>query len=443
MNGNFGTVSIMTNNGNPLMNNHDLYLKACDLIPGGVNSPVRAFKGVGGTPVFIKRGKGCHVFDAENKRYTDYVLSWGPLVLGHAYPSVVESIIGAARLGTSFGAPTELEIELAELVVGQFESIDMIRFVNSGTEATMSALRLARAYTQRDKIIKFSGNYHGHADMLLAQAGSGLATLSMSSSAGVTEHSIQDTLVAPYNNLDAVRQLFDVNKDQIAGIIVEPVAGNIGLVLPKPDFLSGLKKLCQENGALLIIDEVMTGFRAAMPGAQSYFGVEADITCLGKVIGGGLPVAAYGASCAIMNHVAPLGSMYQAGTLSGNPLGMSAGLATLKAWLAPGVFESAAARCEQLVSGIREIAASKNIPVQASSIGTMFGVYFLKEPGQISNYEEAKKLVDSERYAKFFHKMLAAGHYFAPSAFEAGFVSAAHTQSDINETLDAVKSALL
>jgi glutamate-1-semialdehyde 2,1-aminomutase len=424
------------------MTNHELYLKACDLIPGGVNSPVRAFKGVGGTPVFMKRGEGCHVFDSENKRYTDYVLSWGPLVLGHAHPQVVESIIQAARSGTSFGAPTELEIELAELIVSQFKSVDMIRFVNSGTEATMSALRLARAYTGRDKIIKFSGNYHGHADMLLVQAGSGLATLSISSSAGVTPHAIQDTLIAPYNNLEAVSQLFEENQNQIAGIIVEPVAGNIGLVLPKPEFLSGLKALCEQHGALLIIDEVMTGFRAAMPGAQTYFDVQADITCLGKVIGGGLPVAAYGARREIMNHVAPLGSMYQAGTLSGNPLGMAAGLATLKTWLQPGIFESAAARCEQLASGIREICAQKNIPVQVSSIGTMFGVYFLKEPGQINNYEEAKELVDSERYAKFFHQMLEVGHYFAPSAFEAGFVSAAHTESDINMTLAEVERSL-
>lgn len=420
----------------------NIYEKACEFIPGGVNSPVRAFKGVGGTPVFIKRGQGCHVYDTDGKRYTDYMLSWGPLVLGHAYPSVVESIFQAARNGTSFGAPTELEVELAELLVGLLPSMDMIRFVNSGTEATMSALRLARAYTKRDKVIKFSGNYHGHADMLLAQAGSGLATLSMSTSAGVTEHAVQDTLVAQYNNLEEVRDLFEAHAGQIAGVIVEPVAGNIGLVLPKPEFLPGLKALCTEHGALLIIDEVMTGFRAALPGAQTYFGVEADITCLGKVIGGGLPVAAYGARREIMGQVAPLGPMYQAGTLSGNPLGMAAGISTLREWLKPGTFENAASRCEQLVAGVREIADQKNIPVQVSSIGTMFGVYFLKEPGQISNYEEAKKLVDSERYAKFFHRMLTLGHYFAPSAFEAGFLSSAHTLEDVNETLWAVEQAL-
>ncbi|MEI6806476.1 MAG: glutamate-1-semialdehyde 2,1-aminomutase [Myxococcaceae bacterium] len=422
------------------MNNRELYVKACHLMPGGVNSPVRAFKGVEGTPVFMKRGSGCHVFDAEDKRYTDYVLSWGPLVLGHAYPSVIESIFQVARNGTSFGAPTELEIDLAELITSQVKSIDMIRFVSSGTEATMSAIRLARAYTKRDKIIKFSGNYHGHADMLLAQAGSGLATLSMSSSAGVTEHSVEDTLIAQYNNLEAVKNLFEAYPGQIAGIIVEPVAGNIGLVLPKPEFLPGLKSLCEQHDALLIIDEVMTGFRAAMPGAQSYFNVDADITCLGKVIGGGLPVAAYGGKRVIMEQVAPLGPMYQAGTLSGNPLGMAAGLATLRELLKPGVFEQAAARCKQLTAGITEIAQQKNIPVQVSQIGTMFGVYFLKEPGSISNYEEAKNLVDSKRYGEFFHKMLEKGHYFAPSAFEAGFVSAAHTEKDIDDTLFAMRS---
>ncbi|MEI6791185.1 MAG: glutamate-1-semialdehyde 2,1-aminomutase, partial [Myxococcaceae bacterium] len=329
----------------------------------------------------------------------------------------------------------ELEVELAELLVSQFNSIDMIRFVNSGTEATMSAIRLARAYTDRDKIIKFSGNYHGHADMLLVEASS-------ASSAGVTEHSVQDTLVAQYNNLEAVRALFEANKNQIAGIIVEPVAGNIGLVLPKPEFLPGLQALCKEHGALLIADEVMTGFRAFMPGAQTCFGIDPDITCLGKVIGGGLPVAAYGAKRAIMQQVAPLGPMYQAGTLSGNPLGMAAGLATMRALLMPGVFEQAALRAKQLIEGVCEIAAAKKILVQATHIGTMFGVYFLREPGCVSNYEEAKKLVDSERYAQFFHKMLALGQYWAPSAFEAGFVSAAHTESDINETLEAVRQAL-
>lgn len=421
--------------------NVDCYQIASDLMPGGVNSPVRSFSGVGGTPVFIQRGEGSRVVDVENKKYLDYVLSWGPLALGHAYPGVVEAIVQTARSGTSFGAPTCLEIELAELLIGQYRSIDMIRFVNSGTEATMSALRLARAFTKRKKIIKFSGNYHGHADMLLVQAGSGLATLSMSSSAGVTHQAIEETLVAQYNNLNSVQKLFETNLGEIAGIIVEPVAGNIGLVLPEPGFLTGLKELCRHQGALLIIDEVMTGFRAALPGAQSYFGVDADITCLGKVIGGGLPVAAYGARREIMEQVAPLGAMYQAGTLSGNPLGMAAGLATLKAWLSEGRFDSAAARCEQLTSGIREIAERLNVPMQVSSIGTMFGLYFLKEPAKIINYEQAQKWVDSARYARFFHKMLELGHYFAPSAFEAGFLSSAHTKSDIDLTLEAFESA--
>ena len=418
----------------------NLYPKACRFIPGGVNSPVRAFKGVGGDPVFMKRGRGAYVFDTNDKRYTDYVLSWGPLALGHTHPAVVEAIQKAALDGTSFGAPTELEVELAELIVSQFESIDMLRFVNSDTEDTMSAIRLARAFTGREKIIKFSGNYHGHADMLLVQAGSGLATLSLSSSAGVTQHAVQDTLVVPYNNLQAVKALFESH--EIAGVIVEPVAGNIGLVTPKPGFLIGLRNLCTEHGAMLIIDEFMTGFRAAMPGAQTLYGVDTDITCLGKVIGGGLPVAAYGARREIMQQVAPLGPMYQAGTLSGNPLGMPAGLATLREWMKPGVFESAAARAEQLVVGMREIAHSKGIHIQATNVGTMFGVYFLKEPGVITNYEEAKQLVDSERYAKFFHAMLDAGEYWAPSAFEAGFTSCAHTVEDISQTLKVASNAL-
>ena len=432
----------MIKNGSLMKTSLNLYSKACDLIPGGVNSPVRAFKGVGGTPVFIQRGQGCHVFDVENKRYTDYVLSWGPLILGHAYPSVIEAILVAARSGTSFGAPTELEIELAELIISQFKSINMIRFVSSGTEATMSALRLARAYTKRDKIIKFSGNYHGHADMLLVQAGSGLATFSMSSSAGVTQHAVQDTLVAQYNSLEQVEALFNAHPNQIAGMIIEPVAGNFGLVLPKADFLSGLQALCKQHGALLILDEVLTGFRAALPGAQTYFGIDPDITCLGKVIGGGLPVAAYGGKKHIMQQVAPLGPMYQAGTLSGNPLGMAAGLATLKELLKPGVFEQIALRTKQLIDGVREIAQAKRINIQTGSIGTMFGVYFLREPGEISNYEDAQKLVDSERYAQFFHKMLGLGQYWAPSAFEAGFVSAAHTEQDIEETLEAVRASI-
>lgn len=423
--------------------NADLYARACELIPGGVNSPVRAFKGVSGTPLFIKSGQGCKIRDVENKSYTDYVLSWGPLVLGHAYPSVIESILQVARSGTSFGAPTKLEVELAELLVNQFNSIEMIRFVNSGTEATMSAIRLARAYTHRDKIIKFSGNYHGHADMLLAEAGSGLATLSMSASAGVTQNAVKDTLIAQYNNLESVQSIFELYPEQIAGVIVEPVAGNMGLVLPKPEFLKNLETLCRQHQALLIADEVMTGFRAAVPGAQTYFNIDPDITCLGKVIGGGLPVAAYGAKKHIMQHVAPLGPMYQAGTLSGNPLGMAAGLATLREFLKPGVFEETAARTQQLIDGVREIAAEKKINIQASYMGTMFGVYFLKEPGSVSNYEEAKQLVDSQRYAKFFHKMLALGQYWAPSAFEAGFVSFAHSEKDIHETLKAVQQAIV
>ncbi|MES2503775.1 MAG: glutamate-1-semialdehyde 2,1-aminomutase [Myxococcota bacterium] len=415
--------------------NEKLYEKACSLMPGGVNSPVRAFNGVGGTPIFIKKGEGSKIFDESGKSYTDYVLSWGPLVMGHAYPPVIEAVITAAKNGTSFGAPTAAEIELAELLISRFPSMDMIRFVNSGTEATMSALRLARAYTKRSKVIKFSGNYHGHADMLLVQAGSGLATLSLSTSAGVPEEAVSDTLVVPYNDLTAVSDMFAKFPGQIAGIIVEPVAGNIGLVQPKPAFLPGLRKLCDQHDALLIIDEVMTGFRVAPSGAQSLYDVPADITCLGKVIGGGLPVAAYGARREIMQQVAPLGPMYQAGTLSGNPLGMAAGLANVNAILQPGVFEKAAERASQLVDGFKKLAELHNMPIQTASVGTMFGIYFLNKPGEVTNYEEAKELVDAKRYAAFFHGMLARGHYFAPSAFEAGFVSAAHTPGDIEKTL--------
>ncbi|MBL4817768.1 MAG: glutamate-1-semialdehyde 2,1-aminomutase [Deltaproteobacteria bacterium] len=424
------------------MSNSKLYQKACEFMPGGVNSPARAFGGVGGEPVFIKRGEGCRMFDSDNKSYIDYVLSWGPLVLGHAHPHVVDAIHETAQNGTSFGAPTELETQLAELLVSQFKSIDMIRFVNSGTEATMSALRLARAHTGRAKIIKFAGNYHGHADMLLAQAGSSLATLSQSASAGVSENAVADTLIAPYNNLEAVKNLFENNRQQIAGIIVEPIAGNMGLVLPESEFLPGLRKLCDEHGALLIIDEVMTGFRAALPGAQTLYDVKPDITCLGKVIGGGLPVAAYGGRREVMHQVSPLGSMCQAGTLSGNPLGMASGLATLKGWLRENVFDNAAKRAEQLILGIREIAHSKGVLIQSAHVGTMFGFYFLKEPGQVKNFADAQRLVDTERYAKFFHAMLDQGYYFAPSAFEAGFVSAMHQPEDIAKTLKAIDKAL-
>jgi glutamate-1-semialdehyde 2,1-aminomutase len=421
----------------------NLYQRALFVTPGGVNSPVRAFKGVGGTPRFIARGEGAYVFDVDNNRYTDYVLSWGPLVLGHAHPSVVEAIEKAVRLGTSFGAPTEAEVQLAEFIVELFPSIDMVRLVSSGTEATMSAVRLARAFTGRNKIIKFSGGFHGHADILLAEAGSGLATLSLPSCAGVPIAVTADTIVVRYNDLHAVREVFEKNSGQIAGIIVEPIAGNIGFALPNAEFLPGISALCKEHEALLIFDEVMTGFRAAWPGTQAYYNIVPDITCLGKVIGGGLPIAAYGGRQEIMEKVSPLGAMYQSGTLSGNPLSTAAGIATLKILECPTLFSEISKMTLRLIEGIQYAADVYRIRVQASCMGSMFGVYFLNKEAPelerpITNYEEAKKYVHSKRYAQFFHEMLNRGHYFAPSAFEASFLSAAHTVEDIENTLDAV-----
>lgn len=421
-----------------LSRSQSLFSKATELMPGGVSSPARAFRGVGGDPLVFERGLGAFIFDADGKKYTDYVLSWGPLILGHAYPSVIENILQAARNGTSFGATCPLEIELAELVVELIPSIEQVRFVSSGTEATMSAMRLARGFTGRDKVIKFEGGFHGHSDMLLAKAGSALVTLGVPDSAGVPKQTVQNTLTAVYNDIASVRALFEANPEQIAAIIIEPIAGNMGFVRPDTGFLQSLRDLCDEHGALLIFDEVITGFRVALRGAQTLFGVTPDITCLGKVIGGGMPVGAYGARREIMAHVAPLGPVYQAGTLSGNPVSMASGLATLNAIRDHKVFENISRLTTRLVDGIKKVACTHKIEMQVDHEGTVFGIYFLKEPGRITDFESAKKLNDTARYARFFHEMAARGHYFAPSAFEAGFMSAAHTDEVIDQTLEAV-----
>jgi glutamate-1-semialdehyde 2,1-aminomutase len=421
----------------------ELFAAAQHSLVGGVNSPVRAFRGVGGTPLVIERGLGAYMWDVDGNKYIDYVLSWGPLILGHAHPVVVEALTQQTARGTSYGAPTTLETELAELVIDMVPTIEQVRLVNSGTEATMSALRLARAHTGRSKIVKFSGCYHGHADMLLVQAGSGVATLGLPDSPGVPATTTANTLVADYNDLDGVRALFEEHGSDIAGVIVEPIAANMGFVLPEDGFLQGLRSLTREHGALLIFDEVMTGFRVSPNCAQGLWGIEPDLTCLGKVIGGGLPVGAYGGRREIMQTVAPAGPMYQAGTLSGNPLAMVAGLTTLQQLRLGGVFDQIASHTAKLAQGLQEAARASGVPVQVNHQGTMFGMYFLQGEGhRITNYPTAREYAHTQRYAAFFWGMAERGVYLAPSQFEAGFVSLAHSDTEIAATIEAARAAM-
>ena len=422
-----------------LSHSHTLYQEAQQLLPGGVNSPVRAFRGVGGEPIFIDSARGPYLFDVDGNRYLDYVQSWGPMILGHAHASVVEAVIQASKRGFSFGAPTEAESELAKLVIESVPSIEMVRFVNSGTEATMSALRLARAYTGRHKIIKFSGCYHGHADMLLVQAGSGVATMGLPDSPGVPPEATGNTLIAPYNDIEAVETLFHTYPTEIAAVIVEPVAANMGLVLPQPGFLEQLRSLTKAYGALLIFDEVMTGFRVALGGMQERVSIIPDLTCLGKIIGGGLPVGAYGGRREIMEQVAPLGAMYQAGTLSGNPLAMAAGIATLTEMRKPGQYEELERKSQVLGDGLERVINETGVELQFARIGAMFCLYFTGQP--VTDYASAKSS-DTASYAQYFWNMLARGIYLPPSQFEACFISLALDDEMIKETIERARLAL-
>ncbi|MHC8863663.1 glutamate-1-semialdehyde 2,1-aminomutase [Arenicellales bacterium IMCC57338] len=417
--------------------NEKLFDGACKVIPGGVNSPVRAFKSVGGTPVFIDRAQGPFLYGADGKRYIDYVGSWGPMILGHADPDVVAAVQHAAENGLSYGAPTALETQLANLVCAAVPSMDQVRMVNSGTEATMSAIRLARGFTGRDTLIKFEGCYHGASDSLLVKAGSGALTLGIPTSPGVPADAARHTLTLEYNNIEDVKQIFAEQGDRIAAVIVEPVTGNMNCIAPAPGFLEALRTECDQSGAVLIFDEVMTGFRVGLGGVQGLYGIQPDLTTLGKVLGGGLPVGAFGGKAEIMAELAPLGPVYQAGTLSGNPLAMTAGIATLKKISKDGFFEELTEKTERLVKDLSEAAIQAGVPMATESVGGMFGLFFT-EADKVTSFSEVMNC-DTEKFSKFFHGMLQKGIYLAPSAFEAGFISITHTDREIDETISAAK----
>ncbi|MEW6692871.1 MAG: glutamate-1-semialdehyde 2,1-aminomutase [Pseudomonadota bacterium] len=416
---------------------HELFIEAQKHIPGGVNSPVRAFRGVGGDPIFFERAQGAALFDVDGKRYIDYVGSWGPMIAGHTHPKVIEAVKNAAERGLSFGAPTAIETRMADLLCEIVPSLEMVRMTSSGTEATMSAIRLARGYTGRDTIIKFEGCYHGHGDSLLVKAGSGMLTLGVPSSPGVPAALAQHTLTLEYNNLAQVEQVFAEKGGEIACVIVEPVAGNMNCIPPKPGFLEGLRAVCTKYGAVLIFDEVMTGFRVALGGAQEHYGVMPDLTTLGKVVGGGMPVGAFGGRREIMEYIAPLGPVYQAGTLSGNPVAMAAGLATMELVMEPGFYETLAARTQNLCDGMRDAAKDADIPFTTNNVGGMFGFFFTTQD-RVETFADVGQC-DIERFKKFFHAMLDEGIYLAPSAFEAGFVSGAHSCQDIDSTVETAR----
>lgn len=418
-----------------------LFQRAGIHIPGGVNSPVRAFKAVGGTPVFIDKADGPYLYDVDGKRYIDYVLSWGPMIMGHNHPRVRDAVVQRAQFGLSYGAPTELEIQLAERICAALPNMEMVRMVNSGTEATMSALRVARGYTGRDAIVKFEGCYHGHSDSLLVKAGSGALTFGVPSSPGVPASIAEHTITLTYNDPDGLRECFAQRGEEIACIIVEPVCGNMSCILPTPEFRQALREVCDQSGAVLILDEVMTGFRFGTAGAQGYYGIEADLTALGKIIGGGMPVGAFGGKKHIMEHVSPLGPVYQAGTLSGNPIAMASGLATLDIISADGFYEPLFAHTEALCQGIQAEADKAGIPFTTNYAGTMFGLFFTEEE-KVQNYQQVMAC-DTDRFKRFFHSMLDQGVYLAPASYEAGFMSSAHTDEHIELTIEAAGKAMV